>query len=59
MLTSAMVPALFPNDEKEGILSAVRDEARKAGISPSREAIWQYSVTKCANNAMTPVWVIF
>ena len=60
MLTSGMVPALFPDDEKEGILNAVRDEAQKSGISPSREAIWQYFVTKCANNlhivlAMSPV----
>ncbi|XP_057295129.1 dynein axonemal heavy chain 10-like [Hydractinia symbiolongicarpus] len=60
MLTSGMVPALFPDDEKESILSTVRDEAQKAGVSPSKEAIWQYFVTKCANNlhvvlAMSPV----
>jgi len=60
MLTSGMVPALFPDDEKEAILNNVRDEAQKAGVSPSKEAIWQYFVTKCANNlhivlAMSPV----
>ena len=38
----------------------IRPEAQKAGIAPSREAIWQYFVTKCANNlhivlAMSPV----
>ena len=60
MLTSGMVPALFADDEKESILSGMRDEAQRAGAGPSREAIWQYFVTKCANNlhivlAMSPV----
>jgi len=60
MLTSGMVPALFADDEKEAILNQVRPEAQKAGIGPSREAVWQYFVTKCANNlhivlAMSPV----
>ncbi|CAH3028713.1 unnamed protein product, partial [Porites evermanni] len=60
MLTSGMVPALFPDDEKEGIIGQVRDEANKAGVPPARESIWQYFVNKCANNlhivlAMSPV----
>jgi len=60
MLTSGMVPALYPDDEKESILSSVRDEAIKTGIAPSREAVWQYFVNKCSNNlhivlAMSPV----
>ena len=37
-----------------------RDESRKAGYGPSKEAIWSYFVSKCANNlhivlAMSPV----
>ncbi|EDO35852.1 predicted protein [Nematostella vectensis] len=60
MLTSGMVPALYPDDEKEGIIGQVRDEANKAGVPPARESIWQYFVNKCANNlhivlAMSPV----
>lgn len=60
MLTSGIVPALYADDEKENILSTVRDEATKSGLPPTREAIWQYFVSKCANNlhvviAMTPV----
>ncbi|XP_077995609.1 dynein axonemal heavy chain 10-like isoform X2 [Glandiceps talaboti] len=60
MLTSGMVPALYPDDEKEAIVGQIRDEAAKAGVGPARESIWQYYITKCANNlhvvlAMSPV----
>lgn len=38
----------------------MRDEANKQGVLPARESIWQYFVSKCANNlhivlAMSPV----
>ncbi|ESO91629.1 hypothetical protein LOTGIDRAFT_122204, partial [Lottia gigantea] len=60
MLTSGMVPALYADDEKEGIISGIRDEAIKNGAAHARESIWQYFVNKCANNlhvvmAMSPV----
>jgi dynein heavy chain len=50
MLTSGMVPALFPDDEKEQIIGQVRDEAMKAGRSPTRESVWSYFVKKSASN---------
>uniref|UniRef100_A0A8C2AJS1 Dynein heavy chain 10, axonemal-like n=1 Tax=Cyprinus carpio TaxID=7962 RepID=A0A8C2AJS1_CYPCA len=60
MLTSGMVPALFPDDEKESVLNQLRDEAMKNGSGPSKESVWQYFVNKSANNlhivlAMSPV----
>ncbi|XP_053555751.1 dynein axonemal heavy chain 10 [Bombina bombina] len=60
MLTSGMVPALFPDDEKESILGQVRDEATKHGVGPAKESIWQFFVNKSANNlhivlGMSPV----
>ncbi|CAH1233746.1 DNAH10 [Branchiostoma lanceolatum] len=60
MLTSGMVPALYPDDEKDAIIQQMRDEAAKVGFGPAREAIWQYFVGKCSNNlhivlAMSPV----
>ncbi|XP_071619148.1 dynein axonemal heavy chain 10 isoform X2 [Heliangelus exortis] len=60
MLTSGMVPALFPDDEKDNILSQVGDEAAKAGINPSKESVWQYFLSRCASNlhivlGMSPV----
>ncbi|KAI4888942.1 hypothetical protein NFI96_027441 [Prochilodus magdalenae] len=60
MLTSGMVPALFPDDEKDSILNQLRDEALKMGSGPSKESIWQYFVNKSASNlhivlGMSPV----
>ncbi|KAG9487630.1 hypothetical protein GDO78_007443, partial [Eleutherodactylus coqui] len=60
MLTSGMVPALFPDDEKESILNQIRDEAGKHGVGPAKESIWQFFVNKSANNlhivlGMSPV----
>ncbi|CAL8343019.1 unnamed protein product [Lota lota] len=60
MLTSGIVPALFPDDEKESLLNQLRDEALKMGAGPSKESLWQYFVNKSANNlhivlGMSPV----
>ncbi|KAM6297937.1 dynein axonemal heavy chain 10 [Aegotheles albertisi] len=60
MLTSGMVPALFPDDEKDSILSQIGDEAAKAGVNPAKESVWQYFLSKCARNlhivlGMSPV----
>ncbi|XP_004690685.2 PREDICTED: dynein heavy chain 10, axonemal [Condylura cristata] len=60
MLTSGIVPALFPEEEKESILSQVGPEAMKRGIGPAKESVWQYFVNKSANNlhivlGMSPV----
>ncbi|KAJ7419933.1 Dynein heavy chain 10, axonemal [Willisornis vidua] len=60
MLTSGMVPALFPDDEKDSILSQIGEEAAKAGVHPAKESVWQYFVSKCASNlhivlGMSPV----
>ncbi|KAK3539191.1 hypothetical protein QTP86_029601 [Hemibagrus guttatus] len=60
MLTSGMVPALFPDDEKESVLNQIRDEALKMGSGPSKDSVWQYFVNKSANNlhivlGMSPV----
>lgn len=55
-----MVPALFPDDEKESILNQIRDEALKMGSGPSKDSVWQYFVNKSASNlhiilGMSPV----
>ncbi|XP_015274779.1 PREDICTED: dynein heavy chain 10, axonemal [Gekko japonicus] len=60
MLTSGIVPALFPDDERETILSTITSEAMKAGSAPAKESVWQYFVNKSANNlhivlGMSPV----
>lgn len=55
-----IVPALFPDDEKESILNQLRDEALKMGAGLSKESVWQYFVKKSTNNlhivlGMSPV----
>uniref|UniRef100_A0A8B9BUE2 Dynein axonemal heavy chain 10 n=1 Tax=Anser brachyrhynchus TaxID=132585 RepID=A0A8B9BUE2_9AVES len=60
MLTSGMVPALFPDDEKDTIMSQIGNEATKAGVNPAKESVWQYFVNKCTSNlhivlGMSPV----
>ncbi|KAI9102678.1 dynein heavy chain and region D6 of dynein motor-domain-containing protein [Phlyctochytrium arcticum] len=50
MLTTGMVPALYEDDEKEGLLSSVRDEATKLGVGHTKENLWQYFVNKCSDN---------
>ncbi|XP_070926944.1 dynein axonemal heavy chain 10 isoform X5 [Macaca nemestrina] len=60
MLTSGIVPALFPEEEKESILSQIGQEALKQGMGPAKESVWQYFVNKSANNlhivlGMSPV----
>ncbi|XP_013358995.1 PREDICTED: dynein heavy chain 10, axonemal isoform X2 [Chinchilla lanigera] len=60
MLTSGIVPALFQEEEKEGILSQLTQEASKHGMGPAKESVWQYFVNKSANNlhivlGMSPV----
>lgn len=59
MLTIGMVPALFPEEEKDQLTNEIDDEARKAGVPESKEAKWAYCVNKCRDNlhivlAMSP-----
>ncbi|KAB1255183.1 Dynein heavy chain 10; axonemal [Camelus dromedarius] len=60
MLTSGIVPALFPEEEKESIFSQIEQEALKQGTGPAKESMWQYFINKSANNlhivlGMSPV----
>ena len=60
MLTSGMVPALYEEAEKDGIVGNIRDEAVKKGALDSKESVWNYFVGKCRDNlhvvlAMSPV----
>lgn len=55
-----IVPALFPDDERESVVNRIRDEALQKGAAPSKESLWQYFVDKSANNlhivlGMSPV----
>lgn len=59
ILSIGMVPALFPEEEKDGLTSQVEDEMRKQGLPDQKEFRWQYFVNKCRDNlhivlAMSP-----
>ncbi|XP_014779882.1 dynein axonemal heavy chain 10 isoform X2 [Octopus bimaculoides] len=60
MLTTGMVPALYTDEEKDAIISQVRAEAVALGLSPARESIWQFFISKCSDNlhivmSMSPI----
>uniref|UniRef100_A0A383W4S5 Dynein-1, subspecies f n=1 Tax=Tetradesmus obliquus TaxID=3088 RepID=A0A383W4S5_TETOB len=60
MLTSGMVPALYDDAEKEGLVSSIRSELTAKGLPDSKEACWAAYVEKCRANlhvvlAMSPV----
>lgn len=60
VLCVGIVPALFPDDERESVVNRLRDEALQKGAAPSKESLWQYFVDKSANNlhivlGMSPV----
>eukprot|EP00965_Chrysotila_dentata_P120561 3987064-Pleurochrysis_carterae.AAC.1 len=61
MLTAGMVPALYEESEKDGIVNNIRDEAvHKGGAVDTKEGVWNYFVDKCRDNlhlvlAMSPV----
>ena len=59
MLTTGMVPALYAQDEKDGLCNTVRQEVKHAGLAETPDNLWSYYVNKCRNNlhiilAMTP-----
>jgi dynein heavy chain len=60
VLASGMVPALYAEDEKDGLVNAVRDDVAKAGIVETKENCWNFFIDRCRDNlhvvlAMSPV----
>eukprot|EP00163_Fabomonas_tropica_P031148 TRINITY_DN730_c1_g1_i6.p1 TRINITY_DN730_c1_g1~~TRINITY_DN730_c1_g1_i6.p1 ORF type:complete len:4200 (+),score=1431.71 TRINITY_DN730_c1_g1_i6:1002-12602(+) len=60
MLTSGVVPALFDESEKDGLINSVREEVKKAGLYDTKETCWSWFIDKCRDNlrivlCMSPV----
>ncbi len=60
LLTGTGIPALFADEEKEGIINELQQEATEAGYEQNKESIWGYFCRKAARNlhivlAMSPV----
>lgn len=59
ILTIGMVPALFPEEEKDGLINPLDDEMRKQKLPETKEFRWSYYVNKCRESlhivlAMSP-----
>lgn len=46
LLASGEIPDLFPSDEKDDIISSLRNEVRGAGILDSRENCWSFFIDR-------------
>ena len=60
MLTSGMVPALYAEDEKEGLVSPLYNDMKAAGIEPTKDLSWKFFLNRARDNlhlvlAMSPV----
>nr|VZI42327.1 unnamed protein product [Spirometra erinaceieuropaei] len=60
MLTSGIVPALFPDDEKEALINDLRNENAELGLEATKETVWNFFVEKAVGNlhialSMSPV----
>ena len=59
ILTIGMVPALFPEEEKDGLINPLDEEMRKQKLPETKEFRWGYYVNKARENlhiilAMSP-----
>lgn len=59
ILTIGMVPALFPEEEKDGLIGPVDEEIRKQKLPETKEFRWNYFVDRARENlhiilAMSP-----
>jgi len=50
ILSTGIIPDLFPEDEYEGVISAMRNEVKQAGILDSRENCWEFFIEKVRKN---------
>ena len=50
LLSSGEIPDLFPPEDVDDIINAVRGEAKAAGAPDSREAVWKFFIDKVQTN---------
>lgn len=50
ILSVGSVPALFTDDEKDGIVNALRGESEKNGYGASKDGVWNYFLILCSEN---------
>ena len=50
LLSSGEIPDLFPPEDVDDIINAVRGEAKAAGLPDSREVVWKFFIDKVRTN---------
>ena len=50
ILAVGMTPALFTDEERDGIINSVRGFAKDAGFGVGKEEVWNYFKKKCMQN---------
>ncbi|KAF9424735.1 hypothetical protein HW555_000036 [Spodoptera exigua] len=50
ILMIGMIPALFDDDEKDGIINTVRAASAEAGYGVGKDSVWNFFCTRCAEN---------
>ena len=44
LLSSGNIPGLFPPKEQDDIINQMRAPAKRAGVSDSRDSVWQFFI---------------
>ena len=44
LLSSGNIPGLFPPEEQDDIINQMRAAAKRAGVSDSRDSVWQFFI---------------
>ena len=50
LLASGEIPGLFADDEREEIISGMRNEVKGAGLQDTRENCWRFFIDKVRRN---------
>lgn len=50
ILAVGMIPALFTEEEKDGIVASVRSHSQEAGYGVAKEGVWSYFKIVCCDN---------
>lgn len=50
ILSVGTVPALFTNEEKDTIINAIRSASEQNGFGASKDGVWNYFLSLCAEN---------
>ncbi|CAB3257120.1 unnamed protein product [Arctia plantaginis] len=50
ILMIGMIPALFGDDEKDGIINSVRNASAEAGYGVAKDAVWNFFCNRCTDN---------